>query len=105
MKTFDAPCPGAPQGCPFGTFGVGINQAGAITAYTTDANSVAHSSIRDSEGRFTSFDAKGAGTGVGQGTIPQGINSSGLVMGYYTDSNNVNHAFLRLPDDDCHEKR
>jgi hypothetical protein len=105
MTTFEAPCPGSPQGCPLGTFGVGINQGGAITAYTTDANSVSHGSIRDSHGHFITFDAKGIGSGVGQGTIPQGINSTGLVMGYYTDSNNVNHAFLRLPGDDCHDKR
>jgi hypothetical protein len=105
MTTFDAPCPGSPQGCPLGTFGVGINQAGVVAAYTTDANSVSHGSIRDSGSHFITFDAKGIGTGVGQGTTPQGINSSGLVMGYYTDSNNVNHGFLRLPDDDCHDKR
>jgi len=98
METFEAPLAGDTMGSFQGTFGVGINQGGTITAYVTDTYNVTHGAVRDARGNFTTFDAKGAGTGTGQGTTPQGINAAGAIPGYYTDQNNVNHGFLRLAD-------
>ena len=97
MITFEAPGSGDTAGTEQGTFGVGINDAGEVTAYYTDANNLTHGSLRYGDGRIETFNVLQAGTGAGQGTTPQGINAAGVVPGYYTDSNNVNHGFLRLP--------
>jgi hypothetical protein len=99
MKTFDAPGAGTAMGSFQGTFGVGINQAGTITAYSVDASNVTHGAVRERDGHISIFDVKGAGNGNNQGTVPQGISAAGIVMGYYTDSNNVNHGFLLIPEE------
>lgn len=96
-QTFEVLGSGDTTGSGQGTFGVGINDAGEVTAYWTDSSNLTHGAVRYCDGRVTTFDVEGAGSGAGQGTTPQGINAAGAVPGYYTDSNNVNHGFLRLP--------
>jgi hypothetical protein len=97
METFQALGYGDTPGSFQGTFGVGINARGEVTAYFTDSNNVSHGAVRYCDGRIETFDVAVKGIGAGQGTTPQGINEEGLVIGYFTDSNNVNHAFVRLP--------
>ena len=60
-------------------------------------------SLRDSEGKFTTFDAPGAGTGNYQGTgcfadCPVSLNNRGAITGVYVDANNVYHRCQRNPD-------
>jgi hypothetical protein len=94
---FDVPGAGATPGTGQGTYPNDINSAGAITGNYYDSNSVAHGFLRTPDGRFTTFDAPGAGTVVGsfQGTFPSTINSAGAITGSYTDANGVSHGFLR----------
>jgi hypothetical protein len=95
IVTFDAP--GASGD---GTFPTGINQLGTIVGYYADANYVFHGFLRSPDGKFTTFDAPGAGTVANDsnGTFPTGINEVGTVAGYYNDANLVSHCFLRSPD-------
>ena len=69
---------------------------GVVAGNYIDANGVNHGFVRAPDGRFTFFDAPGAGTGAGQGTIPLTNNDRGEITGVYFDNNNVLHAFLRL---------
>jgi hypothetical protein len=79
-----------------GTFGTAINASGQTAGYYNDAVTGAlHGFLRDSTGKFTSFDAPGAGTLSFSGTVPLAINRSGQVAGYYTDNNFAEHGFLR----------
>jgi hypothetical protein len=102
FTTFDAP--GAGTGAFQGTFATGINPAGAIVGYYTDASGVNHGFLRakddrdEEESTFTTFDAPGAGTGVNQGTFPGNINPAGTIAGYYFDASKVFHGFLRTED-------
>ncbi len=101
---FDAPGagtgPGQGTGCP-GCF-TGLNQLGAIAGIYTDSNTVYHGYIRSPDGKFTSFDAPGAGTGNSQGTgcpsdCPVSLNNFGAVAGAYIDGTNVLHVYVRSP--------
>lgn len=103
MKTFEVPGSGNSAGTFQGTFAVGINPKGVLTAYYTDSQNITYGAVVDSEGHVETFGAEGAGTNMGQGTTPNGINENGVVVGYYTDSTNINHGFLRIPAK-CHNK-
>lgn len=90
FTTFSAP--GAGMGTWQGTYTAtvdALNQAGWVTGYFLDANSVSHGYVLAPDGAFSTFDAPGAGTGAYQGTSPSGINREGTVPGYYTDANGV----------------
>jgi hypothetical protein len=82
-----------------------INDAGTVTGdywvCSADLSScTVHGFIRTANGRYTSFDAPGAGTDgySGEGTYPQGINDLGEVSGYYVDVNFIFHGFVRSVD-------
>jgi hypothetical protein len=53
--------------------------------------------MRAPDGKFTEFDAPGAGTGAGQGTIPMSNNPAGANTGYWVDASGVYHGFLAIP--------
>jgi uncharacterized membrane protein len=90
-------------GC-YGTAAFSINIFGAIAAAYEDKNGnfVDHGLLRTPAGKFTPFEAPGAGTGSYQGTGCRGcslrINDSGTIAGTYLDATNVSHAFLRTPE-------
>ncbi len=102
LKLFDVPGAGTGSyqgtGCP--GCSMGLNQFGATAGIYIDANSVQHGFLRGPEGKFTTFDAPGAGTGSYQGTgcpsdCPVGLNDLGAIMGTYVDTNYVFHGYLR----------
>lgn len=104
ITTFDAPGAGTGlyqgSGCP--GCSAGLNQWGAIAATYIDANSVQHGFLRSPDGKFTTFDAPGAGTGSYQGTgcpndCPVSLNDFGAITGIYIDANGVPHGYLRSP--------
>jgi len=99
FTAFDAPGAGTTAGSGSGTFPDSINAAGAVTGHYTDGHNVNHGFLRSPGGKFTAFDAPGAGTnaGSGSGTFPNSINDAGAIAGHYTDGHNVNHGFLRSP--------
>ena len=107
LTTFDAPgagtVPGIYQGtgCP-GCF-AGFNVWGFIAATYTDSNNIHHGFLRSPNGKFTTFDAPGAGTGTYQGTgcfsdCPVSLNNWGALTGTFIDANDVYHGYLRGPD-------
>jgi hypothetical protein len=105
LETFDAPGAGTGPyqgtGCP--GCNLGVNLWGAIAGTYTDGNNVHHGFVRSPDGRYTTFDASGAGTGSFQGTgcfsdCPVSLNDSGVITGSYLDSNDVQHGYRRLPD-------
>ncbi len=105
LTRFDAPGagtgPGQGTGCP-GCF-AGLNQLGEIGGIYTDSKTVYHGFIRTPNGKFTSFDAPGAGTGNSQGTgcpsdCPVILNNKGALTGAFIDANNVLHVYLRGPE-------
>lgn len=105
LTVFDAPGAGTGAGQGTGCPGcnMGVNHQGAIAGTFTDANNVFHGFLRAPDGKFTIFDAVGAGTGMFQGTgcysdCPVGLNDSGVITGSYWDSNYVQHGFLRSPE-------
>src|ERR1700676_1234557 len=65
LKTFDVPGAGTGSyqgtGCP--GCNTGLNQFGAVAGIYSDTNSVNHGYLRSPDGKFTTFDAPGAGTG------------------------------------------
>jgi len=69
---------------------LGINAGGAITGYYGDASGVSHGFVRDTHGKFTTFDAPGAAR-----TLAGSINNGGAVAGRYVDINFVHHGFVR----------
>ena len=102
LKAFDVPGAGTGSyqgtGCP--GCDVGLNQLGAIAGIYSDVNSVNHGFLRSPDGKFTTFDAPGAGTGSYQGTgcpsdCPVSINDWGAITGNYIDANNALHGYLR----------
>jgi hypothetical protein len=102
LTTFDVPGAGTGSyqgtGCP--GCALGLNQLGAIAGIYSDANSVNHGFLRGPDGKFTTFDAPGAGTGSNQGTgcpsdCPVGLNDWGAITGTYIDVNFVYHGYLR----------
>ena len=104
LETFDVPDAGTGSyqgtGCP--GCNVGLNQLGAIAGIYSDANSVNHGFLRSPDGKFTTFDAPGAGTGSYEGTgcssdCPVSLNDWGTIAGIYIDANYVLHGYLRSP--------
>jgi hypothetical protein len=105
--TFEAPGAGAtPSPCANGLFGGlqgttpgDINAAGEIGGVIVDANNVWHGFLRAPDGKFTTFDAPGAGAGPFQGTIgvafAQGLNEQGTASGWYIDENYTTHGCVR----------
>ena len=102
LTTFDVPGAGTGSyqgsGCP--GCHRGLNQSGAIAGTYIDANSVQHGFLRSPQGKFTTFDAPGAGTSSGQGTgcpsdCPTSLNDLGQITGNYIDANFVFHGYLR----------
>jgi hypothetical protein len=105
LKTYNAPGAGTGSyqgtGCP--GCDSGLNQFGAIAGNYIDSNSVQHGFLRSPDGKFTTFDAPGAGTDSGEGTgcpsdCPTSLNDSGAIAGTYIDANSVLHGYLRSPD-------
>jgi hypothetical protein len=99
FTTFAAPGAGNGDFPWQGTFPMGINAAGTIAGYYTDANGVSHGFTGTAGGTLTSFDAPGAGTGaqLQQGTFAQSINAAGDIAGYYVDGS-AGYGFLRTAD-------
>lgn len=95
LTSFQAPGADTTAGSFNGTDPTGINDLGAITGEYWDVSGTGHGFLRSPDGKFTTFDAPGAG---GYGTTPLAINLGGAVVGYYSDSNFAFHAFLRSPD-------
>jgi hypothetical protein len=104
LEPFDVPGAGTGSyqgtGCP-GCF-LGLNQRGSIAGTYSDANSVNHGFLRTSDGKFTTFDAPGAGTDSFEGTgcfsdCPVSLNDWGAITGIYIDTNSVYHGYLRSP--------
>jgi len=105
LTTFEAPGAGtgASQGTGCPGCASGLNQLGAIAGTYTDSNNLHHGFLRSPTGKFTTFEAPGAGTGSYEGTgcysdCPTRLNDSGAIMGTYIDSNFVYHGYLRTPD-------
>lgn len=105
LKIFDAPGAGTGSyqgtGCP--GCQAGFNQWGVIAGTYIDGNSVQHGFVRRPDGKFTSFDAPGAGTAAGQGTgcpsdCSTSLNDLGAITGNYVDANYVLHGYLRSPN-------
>jgi hypothetical protein len=104
LTTFDVPGAGTGSyqgsGCP--GCNLGLNQFGAIAGIYSDANSVNHGFLRSRDGKFTTFDAPGAGTDSFEGTgcfsdCPVSLNDWGAITGVYIDSSFVSHGYLRSP--------
>lgn len=107
LTPFDAPGAGSVLGSYQGTgcpgCNLGLNLWGAIASTYADTNNVSHGYIRSPDGKFTTFDAPGAGTGIYQGTgcvsdCPVSLNNLGAITGVYTDANYVTHGYLRSAD-------
>jgi hypothetical protein len=105
FTTFDVPGAGTGTyqgtGCP--GCARGLNQWGAIAGIYSDSNSVNHGFLRSPDGKFTTFDAPGAGTGTYEGTgcfsdCPVSLNDWGAIAGIYIDANFVYHGYLRSPE-------
>jgi hypothetical protein len=96
---FDAPGASSVAAAGYGTFPESINGAGAITGHYTDAHNVIRGFVRSPSGKFTTFDAPGAGSvaASGYGTYPESINAAGAITGHYTDAHGMTHGFVRSP--------
>jgi len=77
-----------------GTYPLGINNAGAVTGYYTDANYMNHGFLRTAGGNFTTFDVPGGA----QGTYPEAIDSHATITGHYCEANALCHGFTRSSD-------
>jgi hypothetical protein len=102
LSTFDVPGAGTGSyqgtGCP--GCATGFNQSGAIAGTYIDGNSVQHGFLRNREGKFTTFDAPGAGNASFQGTgcssdCPTSLNDLGQITGVYVDADFAFHGYLR----------
>jgi uncharacterized membrane protein len=101
FTTFDAPGADLTPGNYNGTFATNINLAGVIAGYYIDSSNVIHGFLRSHDGKFTTFDAPGAGTGAYQGTYPfwaSCLNPAGAITGQYVDASDMGHGFVRAPD-------
>ena len=81
-----------------GTAAQNINAAGTITGIYTDAIGVGHIFLRDPDGTFTTFDARGAGIEAVEGTwtaTTYTLNPAGAITGWYVDSGMALHGYLR----------
>jgi hypothetical protein len=104
LTTFEAPGAGTGNnqgtGCP--GCAPGINSWGAIAGIYTDTNNVYHGYLRSPQGKFTTFDAPGAGSGANEGTgcpsdCPVSLNDFGAIAGIYIDATDTLHGYLRSP--------
>ena len=93
ITTFDVPGADINPADAAGSIINAINAFGTTTGIYLDSSFVSHGFLRSPDGKFTTFDAPGAG-----GTTPLAVNLEGAIVGYYTDSNYSFHAFLRSPD-------
>jgi uncharacterized membrane protein len=102
LKTFDVPGAGTGSyqgtGCP--GCNLGLNQWGTVAGIWIDINSVNHGFVRSPDGKFTTYDAPGAGLDAGEGTgcpsdCPVSLNDWGAITGVYIDVNFVYHGYLR----------
>src|SRR4029077_4905234 len=75
-----------------GTTSMGINPAGVITGFYSDASGNVHGFLRAPDGTITTFDVPGSFF-----TQPFGINPSGTITGNYCDAVTC-HGFIRAPD-------
>jgi hypothetical protein len=80
-----------------------INLFGVIAGGYSDAKFVIHGLVINPDGKFTHFDAPGAGDVPGsyQGTYDasfSGLNDFGAITGTDYDRSNVGHGFLRYPN-------
>jgi hypothetical protein len=94
ITTFSAPGASATVG----TSAAAIDAAGNVAGYFGGADFVYHGFLRSKRGRFTTFDAPGAGTNSRQGTFVYGLTADGIAGGYTLDNSGVYHSFLRAPD-------
>ena len=89
-------------GC-FGTGAFSINLFGIIAGGYEDnsGNFVDHGLVRSAGGKFTVFNAPGAGNGSYQGTGCPGcsvaMNQFGAIASFTIDANNATHGYLRSP--------
>jgi len=95
--SFDAPGADTNPADGNGTLVAGINDFGVVAGEIVDSNDVYHAFLRFPDGKFTVFDAPGAGSSPGSysGTIPNGINDLGEVTGFYIDTTGTPHGFIR----------
>jgi hypothetical protein len=100
--TFDAPGAGTGfyqgTGCP--GCNLGVDLWGTIAGSYTDSNYVFHGFVRSPDGRFTTFEAPGAGSAASEGTgcpsdCPVGLNNFGVITGSYIDANGTQHGYVR----------
>jgi len=92
---FKYDAPGAGAGAGQGTSGPtdnGMNPAGAVTGYVTDASGATHGFVRAPDGTITTFDVPGAVV-----TAPLGINPAGTITGLFVTVSNV-FGFVRAPN-------
>ena len=88
--------PGAGTGAQQGTVTAGfagLNDAGTITGYYFDSNTVPHGYVRAPDGSFATFDPLGS-----YKTYSTNVNSLGEITGWYQDANNVSHGYVRSPN-------
>jgi hypothetical protein len=106
FETWSGPgaCTDTPANGCYGTAAFSINILGTVAGgyHDNKGNFVDHGLLRRANGKFTTFDAPGAGTGPNQGTGSPGtsrpLNQFGATASYYTDANNLVHGYLRSPD-------
>jgi hypothetical protein len=80
---------------PLGSQAVSINNAGTVAGNFTDANSIPHGYLFNTDGTFTIIDAPDALQAPASGTTITRINDSGVVIGYFLDAQNAPHGFVR----------
>ena len=104
LITFEAPGAGTGlnqgTGCP--GCAPGLNQWGAIAGTYIDKNNVSHGYLRSPQGKFTTFNAPGAGSEAGEGTgcpsdCPVSLNDLGAITGIYIGTDDNLHGYLRSP--------
>jgi len=99
--TASNPCDYDPWGGLQGTTVGDMNWAGESAGIVLDANNVWHGLLRAPDGKFTTFEAPGAGNGPFQGTwvnFGEGLNGLGTATGWYIDENSATHAYVRTAD-------
>jgi probable HAF family extracellular repeat protein len=79
-----------------GTIAQGINDAGQVVGYYTDANGVAHGFLY-SNGNYVTVDASPSTVGLDEGTYLSGINDAGQIVGNYVNDNG-GYGFLANPE-------
>jgi hypothetical protein len=102
--------PGAGVASGYGSEGIAIAPNGAVTGFYVGSSNAFHAYVRTPDGKFTTFDAPGAGsssqtppyngiaTGTNPGTYAVSMDDSGVIAGYVIDANSVMHGYLRAPD-------